>query len=180
MPRRRSIRLPGYDYSQPGAYFVTLVAFQRKPIFGEVRDEAMVPSEAGRVAAITWKNLPACFPHIQLDEWVVMPDHFHAIVWITSKGEASGSIHPGIKPSPPPDASPQPPRGTSPGSLGAILQNFKSTSTRRINLYQHTPGAPVWPRNYFERVIRSEAELNAIRLYIRDNPRKWQSEQDAH
>jgi len=79
----------------------------------------------------------------------------------------------------PADASPQPPpKGTEPGSLGAIIQNFKSTSTRRANQINASPGLPLWQRNYFERVIRDEAEMGRIIAYIHANPSRWQEDKE--
>lgn len=91
------------------------------------------------------------------------------------KGEASATGSPDTFDALLADASPLPerPRGTAPGSLGAIIQNFKSISTRRINALRSTPGRPVWQRNYYEHIIRSEAGLQRIRQYIMNNPARW-------
>ena len=122
-----------------------------------------------------------------------MPNHFHGILWILDPdrtGEASAGkgrqvngvdIHVLTWPVTShldADASPQPPKGTQPGSLNAIIQNFKSISTRKINQVLETPGNKIWQRDYFERVIRDERELNAIRQYIQDNPLKWELDQE--
>ena len=181
---RRSIRLPGYDYSQPGAYFVTLVAEDRLNRFGEISDGEVRLNLAGQCAVSLWQGLPRHFA-IALDEWVVMPNHLHGIIVIGAdfgKGEASGMHEPATRPGNPPDASPlrshNRPQGTIPGSLGAIVQNYKSTSTRRINGLQGTPGAPVWQRNYYERIIRNEIEWRRIREYILNNPSQWELDQE--
>ena len=174
---RRSIRLKGYDYSQPGAYFFTLVAEGRQPVFSQVQDGIAVLTEIGRIVQRAWFRLPAFFPVI-LDEHILMPDHFHGILFIQQtddgrcKGEASDkpiSLHNDI---PGPMFCPNE-NGTQPGSLNAIIQNFKSTSTRKINQYRGTPGLDVWQRNYYERIIRDEEELNRARVYIRCNPFRW-------
>ena len=188
---RCSIRLKGYDYTQPGAYFVTLVAWGRACLFGEIDGETMRLNPVGEVVQHAWLRLPSFFP-IRLDAYVVMPNHFHGIICM---GEASAErALPGMKNSPgrcfapttegalpgmkivPADASPQPPKGTEPGSLGAIIQNFKSTSTRSVNQINASPGIPLWQRNYFERVIRDEAELGRIIAYIQANPAHWRED----
>jgi len=178
---RRSIRLKGYDYSQPGAYFVTIVAHEHANIFGEIRNNELVLNHPGNIIQETWMHLPDFFP-IRLDEWVLMPNHLHGIIWILEhrRGEASTSI----------DASPlDTPIGTKPSSVGAVIQNFKSVSTRKINqmiqgsrageinLANLTPPG-LWQRNYYEHIIRNHIELERIRLYILENPRKWLEDQD--
>ena len=178
--RRRSIRLAGYDYTQAGAYFVTICTYQRQLVF----EDAMLR----RVAETMWQRIPRHFSHVQLDEWVVMPNHVHGIIVIVDdpcRGEASQKISCGVEvvaldairsggKAAAGDASPlQRPIGAPAGSLGVIVGNFKSVTARRINGLRHTPGAPVWQRNYHEHVVRDERELNAIRQYIADNPARW-------
>jgi len=172
---RCSIRLKGYDYTQPGAYFVTLVAWGRACLFGEIDGETMRLNPVGEVVQHAWLRLPSFFP-IRLDAYVVMPNHFHGIICM---GEASAAWALPGKQIIPADASPQPPpKGTEPGSLGAIIQNFKSTSTRRANQINASPGLPLWQRNYFERVIRDEAEMGRIIAYIHANPSRWQEDKE--
>ena len=173
---RRSIRLKGYDYTAPGAYYVTLNVLQREPLFGEIMNGEMVYSEMGKIATDCWQRLGDFFP-LRLDAWVLMPDHLHGIIMIEGtgilKGEASAgaSIDARLITA---DASPQhasqQPTGTKSASLNAIIQNYKSISTRKINQYRKTPGASVWQRDYYERVIRDEVEWQRIRRYILDNP----------
>ncbi len=119
------------------------------------------------------------FLRYRLHAFVVMPNHVHGIIVITGRGEAS--VPPDTPEGPSgSDASPlrQPPHGTQPGSLSAIVQNFKSISTRRMNAARHAPGAPVWLRNYYERIVRSEQELKAIREYIQGNPARWDEDEN--
>ncbi len=172
---RRSIRVPGYDYTHPGAYFVTLVAWQRQCLFGDVHSGAVSLNKAGEIIQQIWAALPGYFPFISLDAAVVMPNHFHAILVLTGdgKGEASANELLTFSHVPQADASPLQPIGTVPGSLGAIVQNFKSVSTRKINQASGERGVHVWQRNYFERIIRNDAELARIREYILQNPAHW-------
>jgi putative transposase len=178
---RRSIRLPGYDYRSAGAYFVTICTHQRDLLF---EDPVL-----RRVAETLWQRIPRHFPHVQLDAWVVMPNHLHGIIVISGdarRGEASPASGSRTEPAVADavsivdeavsgDASPLPPRpsGAPPGSLGAIVGNFKSVTARRINRLRGTPGAPVWQRNYYEHIVRDERALTAIRQYIADNPARW-------
>ena len=181
---RRSIRLRGYDYTQAGAYFVTLLAHNRECLFGDVVDGEMRVNALGQIVAECWEALPAHFSNVELDGFVVMPNHTHGVIVIVSdapprKGEALFGL-----PSRPKSASPlqpvqpQPPRGTQSGSIGAIIQNFKSVSTRKINQSRNAVGAPVWHRNYYEHIIRSEKSLEAIRRYIENNPANWAQDEE--
>ena len=174
---RRSIRLPGYDYSQPGAYFVTLVTKNREELFGEVVNGKMLLNDIGECAAFQYKTLLKHFP-IMIDSWIIMPNHLHGILILPRMGEASVSTISDFNFDIVPDASPRRPIGTKPGSLGAIVQNYKSISTRRINSLRHTHGEQVWQRNYYEHIIRSEGELQQIEDYINDNPLKWAEDQE--
>ena len=153
--RRCSIRLPAYDYTSQGAYFVTVCAHQRRPAFADgcVRE----------VLEGTWRDMPDHFPAVIAGQFVVMPNHVHGILWITREDTRGnvGAQH----------AAPLP--ALAPGSLGAIVRSFKASVTKRLNEIRGTPGAPVWQRNYYERVIRSEEELTRIREYIQLNPSRW-------
>ena len=185
---RRSIRLKEYDYSSAGAYFVTLCAFERECLFGEIVDGDMVLNENGRIMLDCWVKIPKYFPTVILDECIAMPNHFHGIIHISespvgakqgvsaspafglcgkqeqsqNQGEAGETLASSL------------PSGTISGALGAIIQNFKSVSTRRINKLRSNPGCPVWQRNYFERVMRNEDNLLKAREYIFNNPMKWE------
>lgn len=181
---RRSIRLKEYDYSGVGAYYVTLRAFQRECLFGDIVIGEMRLNDIGLIVRECWQRIPVHFPGLEVDEFVVMPNHFHAILLIT---ESVGPIHVGAKQVSP--ASPafgrhivkqgvSMPQGTSPGSLGAIMQNFKSVSTRKINKLRDNPGCPVWQRNYYERVIWDEKELTMAREYVLNNPLQWDLDND--
>jgi len=176
---RRSIRLKAYDYAQTGVYFVTICAYQRECLFGQVENEMMVLSQCGRIVEQCWKALPRDFPRVKLDVFVVMPNHLHGILILTGRhtagrGEAFAR-HPKEQPqSTPANASPlRSAHGTQPGSVAAIVQNFKSISTRKINRIRATPGMPVWQRNYHEHIVRDEAELSRIREYLGNNPLQW-------
>jgi REP element-mobilizing transposase RayT len=140
-------------------------------------------NEWGQVASHYWKRIPHHSDHVQLDAWVVMPNHLHGIIVIAGRGEASpaGASSPGNLASGAANVrDPVAARDASPlqsGSLGAIVGNFKSVTTRRINQLRDTPGIPFWQRNYWEHIIRNEQSLNRIREYIDKNPARWPEDQ---
>ena len=156
--RRRSIRLPGYDYTQPGAYFVTICAYRRERLFGGVEHQQVVLSAAGHIVEQNWLALSDHFAYIELDAFVVMPDHLHGIIIINDYGQPSECA---------------PADGTRARSLNAVIQNLKSVSTRKINQMFQVRFVPVWQRGYYERVLRDDSELNNVRRYIEANPARW-------
>lgn len=174
---RRSMRMKGYDYSLSGAYFVTLLASERKHLFGKVNLDQVELNEIGKIVEYCWLKIPKYFDNINLDEYVIMPDHLHGIIFIEAalgKGEVFAGNAPNEVETQSANTSPLRPRGTKPGSLGAIIQNFKLVSTRFVNKRFYEAGNKIWQRNYYDRIIRNERELNAIRQYIRDNPLNWE------
>ena len=156
--RRRSIRLPEYDYSQPGAYFVTICAHDR-----EMSLQAEQVQDAVRSA---WSGLPNRFPNVTLDEFVVMPNHVHGIIILEGDASSDGA------------ASGAEGAASSAPTLGAIVRAFKSVSAMEANKALVRSGRPFWQRNYYEHVIRDDDELNAIRQYVRDNPANWDGDPD--
>ena len=159
---RRSLRLPRFDYTRQGAYFVTVCARNRACLFGEIVDGEMRLNDIGRVAHRIWEEIPIHFPQVEIDAWVVMPNHIHGVLVIV--GPTVGATH----------ASPlQRPAGPSKRSIGAIVGSYKSAVSKRINAMRGTPGVSVWQRNFYEHVIRNESTLNRIRQYIADNPARW-------
>lgn len=183
---RRSIRLKGYDYREEGAYYFTICCHQRRCLLGEIKDGVMYLNLAGATVKAVWDSLPRHFPLIELDAFVVMPNHVHGIIVITdSRGEA---FVPGFNNTSPESlftkASPfpgcndtSPPRGTQSGSIGAILQNFKSVATRRVNRITRNLGT-LWQRNYHEEIIRNEKAYENIRRYILENPLSWDEDEE--
>ena len=173
--RRTSIRLKGWDYTQPGAYFVTICTHERVPLFGRVVDGEMVLNPYGEIVRDEWFRSAEIRAEIELfpDEFVVMPNHIHGIVWIVATDDPAGYDENARPPVGATGRSPLPPHGPTPRSLGSFIAGFKSAVTKRINQMRGTPGARVWQRNYYEHIIRDERALNAIRRYIIDNPWRW-------
>ena len=142
--RRKSIRLPGYDYSTEGSYFITIVTKDRRHLFGEVVNGEVVLNGYGSIVEEEWARSAAIRKEIELDEYVIMPNHFHAIVHIIPTSSINDNHRTGDRP-----VAPTNPIGPKPKSLGALMAGFKSAVTTRINTLRHTPGTPVWQRNYF-------------------------------
>jgi REP element-mobilizing transposase RayT len=168
---RRSIRLQGYNYGQNNAYFVTCCTYNRDCLFGEIVNDEIVLNPYGEIVQDEWLQTAKLRPEIELDAFVVMPNHFHGIVVIV--GDPVGARR----------AVPLQNRTESfgkpiSGSLPTIMRSFKSAVTRRINLLRNTPKTPIWQRNYFEHILRYETELNRIRLYISANPAQWALDQE--
>jgi putative transposase len=179
---RRSIRMAEYDYTEAGGYFMTLCANGRECLFGEVVDENVRLNEFGVIVQDEWLRSAVIRKEITLDEFVIMPNHMHGIVLINEivcvgadgvRPESGNSEQTTVEPKAYGNegACHAPLRG--PKSLGAFVAGFKSAVTKRINKIRDNSGCPVWQRNYFERVIRSERELSAIREYIVNNPKQW-------
>jgi len=187
---RKSIRLLSYDYSSTGAYFVTICTQNRKCLFGEIMEADVNLNEIGKMVLWHWRRIPHHFPNVKLDKKIVMPNHIHGIIWISDDDVDVGAKH-SKKPtllnnqnclenaSPlQDDLSRQIPIGTKPQALSAIVQNFKSVTSRKFNrmrLHDHTT---LWQRNYFDRIVRDEDELKRIREYIIYNPLKWESDKE--
>lgn len=168
---RRSIRLQGYDYSQPGAYFVTICTQNWETLFGEVVDGEMRLNDYGAVVDWTWHDLPNHIMGIGLDAFVIMPNHVHGIIVITNDIGEAGSVLVGAGSEPAPTLKTS--RSPQRHPLPEIVRQFKTFSARRINDMRGTPSTPVWQRNYYEHIIRNESNLHRIRRYITENPLRW-------
>ena len=165
---RRSIRLRGYDYAQPGAYFVTIATHEKQSMFGEVEDGQMRLNEAGRMIERWQAELTNKFPSVETDEYVVMPNHFHGIVAIVG---ADLRVRP--------DPGAPIIEGAHIGApLPEIVQWFKTMTTNEyIRGVKRHGWAPfqgrLWQRNYYEHVVRNEEDLEDVRQYIVGNPARW-------
>ena len=146
--RRRPLRLPHYDYTSPGAYFLTTCTHRRAPIFGQIADDAMDLNLFGEAAESCWLDLPSHYPNTNLDAFVVMPNHVHAILILE---DVSRPAH----------------------GLSEVVRGFKTFSARRINTLRATAGKPIWQRGYHEHIVRGESALQKIRDYIAANPARW-------
>lgn len=173
-PSRRSMRLVGHDYRQPGAYFVTICSFKRMCLFGDIDRERFLPNEFGNVVIACWEAIPKHHPDVDLDAYVLMPNHLHGIVSIEAP-EPTEQPGPRTKT----DASEKDfPKGATPGALGAIVGSFKAAVTREIGKQMGMAGTTVWQRGYYDHIIRGERALDRIRNYIQANPSRWPQDEE--
>jgi putative transposase len=159
---RKNPRLTDYDYANAGAYFVTICTHQRQLLFGSVRDDMVELNQCGQIATRAWRDIPMHFQSVHLDEFIVMPNHVHGILFID--GELAGHA---------------PPLQQRP-TLGVIMGAYKSATTRLINQIRGTAGTMFWQRNYYEHVIRNDISLAEIRQYIANNPLQWALDKYFH
>ena len=170
---RRSIRLKNYNYSQKGAYFVTICTYNKKCLFGDVVDGNMSLSSVGRMAKQFWREIPRHFPNVQLDEYVVMPNHVHGIIILANRVGAQNFEPLRKKYS---ESSKNKYQHIIPKSISSIIRAYKSVVTHwcKNDDYTHFK----WQRNYYEHIIRNEEDLNEIRGYIINNPLKWELDEE--
>jgi putative transposase len=176
-PGRRSIRLKGYDYSQAGGYFVTVVTFRREALFGEIMGGEMCLNELGKIVAECWQEIPAHFPNAEADAFVVMPNHVHGIIFLFENNPSDADVSDG--------------RGTiyraptitieqfgkpTIGSLPTIVRTFKAAVTRRAG--RELNSANIWQRNYYEHIIRDQPDYERVAAYIADNPSNWAEDEE--
>lgn len=147
---RRSIRLRDYDYSSSGAYFVTICTHQRECLFGDEVNGDMQLNELGQIVESQWRQIPEHYPAIQLDEFIVMPNHVHGIICINDLAPA----------------------------VGEIVRAFKARCTHAINQKHNNRNGPLWQRNYYDRVIRDDQELILIRQYVANNAARWSEDEN--
>jgi REP element-mobilizing transposase RayT len=160
---RRSIRLKEYDYSQAGAYFITICSCNREHMFGEIVDSTMVLNEYGKIVNTEWLKTPEMRPNIELDEFIIMPNHFHGIIIINDVRRGTMHRAPTIEQFGKPTSN----------TIPTIIRGFKSIVTKQINIMRNTPGFPVWQRNYYEHIIRDDESYIRISEYIKNNPIHW-------
>ncbi len=145
LPERKRQRMHAFDYREAGAYFVTICIDGRHCVLGAIREGTMRPSPIGTIVEQTWRDLPSVVPSIELDAFVLMPNHVHAVVMIRDAGARA---------------------------LSDTVRVFKSWSSRRVNSLRGTHG-PFWQRGFYEHVVRNGDDLDRIRQYIRENPMTW-------
>jgi putative transposase len=168
---RQSIRWQEHDYTAGGTYFVTICTADRAYLFGDVLDGEMRVNALGRIVEDEWVRTGVMRPNVEIDVFVVMPNHSHGIVTIRPPefrmergGRQQGACNAPLR--------------RSAGSLGSVIAGIKATSTRRITLETNVDVTRVWQRGYYDRVIRTDEEFQAIAEYIVTNPERWQSDSD--
>lgn len=194
--QRRPIRLPYYDYRRAGAYFVSTNAHKRRYLFGQVYNDTMIPNDFGMIVDRAWLSIPEHFTNVVLDEHIVMPNHFHGILWITHDvrggairdargrdiligGLDQNDLDDGIREFGIPQLAAEFDLELRrfgcpiPDSLSTIVGTFKASAPNEIHLLERGVGVKVWQARFHERVIRNRSELLRIRRYIRNNPHMW-------
>ncbi|GAB4220176.1 MAG TPA: transposase [Spirochaetota bacterium] len=144
--RSETTRLKGFDYASPGAYFITICTYNREHVFGKIINGTMMVNETGKIVNECLHDLPNHYPNLKIDEYVIMPDHIHCIMVITEK-----YTH----------------------GIFEFVRALKSFSSRRINEMRKNKFPPIWQSRFYDHIIRNEYELNIIRNYIINNPKKW-------
>ena len=166
---RQSMRLPHYDYTQDGAYFVTIVTRNRLRLFGDVLCGKMVLNDIGKLVETVWLEIPSHFEYVTADAFIIMPNHVHGIILL--EGDSSKSIV-GTR------HAVSLPKGETfgkpiAGSLSTIIRSFKSEVSRQVNLTERTHVAKLWQGRFYEHIIRNEREHQAIFDYIQANAQNW-------
>jgi len=159
---RRSLRVSSYDYAAAGWYYITICVHNRRCIFGSIKDGEMLLNRAGGIARDEWLRSLELRPGLEFDQWVIMPNHLHAIVVLpTGTSQAAG-------------AHSCAPLQRKPRSLASFVAQYKAAVTRRLRWAGMLRQPKLWQRNYFEHIIRTERALDALREYIYYNPLKWE------
>jgi putative transposase len=160
--------LKGYDYTQAGLYFVTVVTHDRFSLFGQISNGIMGLNHLGQVVQEEWERISNVRPDVELGAYVVMPNHFHGILCFQKDGAYTVGATRRVAPT----------ETLRSGSLGAIIGQFKSIATKRINRLRGTPNAPVWQRNYYDHIIRNQHDLELTWQYIEANPGRWAEDEE--
>jgi len=173
---RHSIRLKNYDYSRTGAYFITICTYDKKSLFGKIQNGKIILNKFGKIAHSEWLKSAEIRDEIELDLFVVMPNHIHGIVIIDRKSKLVGAN--GRSPLQSTDLSPPQNIHMSSKSISSFVSGYKSSVTKQINILQRTPKFPVWQRNYYDHVIRNNDDLSNTRDYIINNPLQWELDRE--
>ena len=170
--RIETARLKNWDYGSSGYYFVTICVKNRECVFGNLDDNKMILSEIGKIAEKFWLEIPAHFPFVKLDEFIIMPNHIHGIIIIdnhrdvacnVSTTTSNNKIMSIISP--------------KRGSLSTVIRSYKSNCTKTINKTQNNIYFQ-WQLRFYDHIIRDEKSLNNIRNYIVNNPLNWDKDEE--
>lgn len=164
VPHRKQLRLLGYDYKNVGSYFITICTENRRCLFEKVVDGEMIMNDVGKMIYEVWSGLPSRYPGVQMDFFVIMPNHIHAIVFLGAVDQGYKSDYTMI-------------------SLSDLVRNFKTYTASRYSQGVKKNGWPnfskrLWQRNYYEHIIRNENSLEKIQQYINENPMRWNDDED--
>jgi putative transposase len=168
----KTIRLGDVEYTEPRHYFVTLCAHQRQHLFGEVISGEVMLNAIGTIVCEEWLRSAQIRREMVLDEFVIMPDHMHALIGITAERTAVRHYKISMQPS-------RGSRDVTPRSLSTFIAQFKAYTTKRINGLRRTPGERIWQPRFYEHIVRNSEDFYAIRAYILNNPSRWQDKKNA-
>lgn len=193
MQERKPNRLIGYDYSSPGIYFVTICVhtkLKQQPVFGQIINNEMVYNETGAIAQRYWQEIPNHYNHISIDEFIIMPDHIHGIIYIESTSPSPVGAEQCSAPTGEGEenedgkarekaagidmyanSGPTESLGRHYGRLSKIVKSFKNACTKEFRFKGNS--AFEWQRSFYDHIIQNDFALNNIRKYIRNNPMKW-------
>jgi len=172
-PQRKALRLEGYDYSQEGAYFVTICTYERVHLFGDIVNGGMQLSDVGKIAYDLWTTIPDHHPHIVLDAYVVMPNHMHGILFIVDQPNKQRSNVGTMRASSAATLPQMHSKGAHSGSLGAVIGSYKSAVVRSVNKQIGLLAPMIWQSRFHDHIIRNDENLNYIREYVYTNPSRW-------
>lgn len=161
LPERKTLRLPGFDYRTPGAYFISICTLGKRCLFGRVASRHVVLSAMGKIVEEEWLLTAERRPYLTLDTHVIMPNHVHGLIFIRGPVRTAGGLAGS---------------GGRRRSLSSIVGGFKAAASRRIAT-QLSEGnrSTLWQRGYHEHVVRDSENLDAIRAYIATNPARWRA-----
>ena len=168
---RRSIRLKGYDYSQPGLYFVTICAQGKQCLFGRIEGTRVCLTKLGALVQKCWDEIPNHFPFVGLEAFVVMPNHIHGILGFHPRAQHAAPLQTA-------KAVARPVVHVIPGSLAAVVRSFKSAVSTRAHSVHDRRARSIWQRNYYERVLRNGKEFDNAARYILENPLRWEWDEE--
>jgi putative transposase len=169
---RKTIRLKEFDYSQPGAYFVTIVTHERLCLFGAIQDHEMHLNQCGQIVRSAWLDLPKHYKQVESGAFCIMPNHVHGIIILNNEiveaGQFGWQKNLAYPMRPIPETVP----------LFEVMRAYKSFSAKNINVKRKMVGKPVWQRSYYEHIIRNDSDYKRIQYYIENNPVNWNSDDE--
>jgi putative transposase len=161
----KSIRIPEYDYSTENYYFVTICSFQKQKIFSEIKNGNIYLTEIGKIIKDEWSKTEQIRDNAIMDDFVIMPNHIHGIIVLNSKVCAEKTTRRVVSTT------------LKPSSLGSIIGQIKSITTKRIRKLTNNPEIKIWQPRFYEHIIRNDKELFEVRTYIKNNPVKWSEDE---
>ena len=161
LPYRVSPRLQSFDYAEGGTFFITICTYEKRCIFGDVIEGQMRLNDIGSIADSQWALTSAIRPDIELDEFQVMPNHLHAILFVPPSPDTTKRI-----------------MGYAKGSLAAVVGAYKSAVTSAIRKMLGNNSFKVWQPRFYDHLIRTRHGLERARKYIRENPARWHRDRE--